>query len=100
MGYTIKPLVWIKRDHWVAETPSLHTGYMTICFEQGKFWANWDMTLPGTTDLDALKHAGQVWHNNWLSQFVELTPEPWEDRMGGQFTQEEIARAERGGDGW
>lgn len=24
----------------------------------------------------------------------------WEDRMGGQFTQEEIDRAARGGEGW
>ena len=24
----------------------------------------------------------------------------WEDRMGGQFTQEEIDRASRGGEGW
>jgi hypothetical protein len=31
---------------------------------------------------------------------VEPKVEPWEDRMGGQFTEEEIRRSERGGDGW
>lgn len=95
-----KQLVWVKRDHWVAETPASPLKYITICYEQGKYWASWDMTLPGCTDLDALKHAGQVWHNNWLKQWVELDPEPWQDRMGGQFTAEEIARSERGGEGW
>lgn len=36
-------------------------------------------------------------------KIAKLTPkysEPWEDRMGGQFTQEEIARSQRGGEGW
>jgi hypothetical protein len=31
---------------------------------------------------------------------LEPKVEPWEDRMGGQFTEEEIRRSERGGDGW
>lgn len=30
----------------------------------------------------------------------ESSDDSWEDRMGGQFTQEEIDRASRGGEGW
>jgi hypothetical protein len=103
MTCRFKPLNWIKRDSWFADTPASEFDYIAICYEDGKYWASWDLSLPGTTDLEALKLAAQVWHNEWLSEWIETTPtavEPWEDRMGGQFTQEEIARAERGGEGW
>ena len=103
MTFRFTPLKWIKRDSWVADTPASEFGYITISYEDGKFWASWDLSLPGCTDLEALKLAGQKWHNEWLSEWIELAPaveEPWEDRMGGQFTEEEIARAERGGEGW
>ena len=95
-----KPLVWIKRDCWVAETPATDLKRITIYLDDGLYWASWDMSLPGTADLDALKRAGQQWHEQWLCQWIEPDYEPWQDRMGGQFTAEEIARATRGGEGW
>jgi hypothetical protein len=100
MTLRFKQIEWIKRDVWVAETPASDLKRITIFFDEGKYWASWDLTLPGTTDLAALKRAGQQWHEQWLRQWVEPEPDPWEDRMGGQFTQEEINRAQRGGEGW
>ena len=35
-----------------------------------------------------------------LTPAKEPTPETWEDRMGGQFTAEEIEQSRRGGHGW
>jgi hypothetical protein len=35
-----------------------------------------------------------------LSKKFAPKVESWQDRMGGQFTEEEIRRSERGGDGW
>lgn len=36
-----------------------------------------------------------------IKQLESTKPvEPWFDRMGGQFTPEEIAESERGGHGW
>jgi hypothetical protein len=109
IGYTIKPLIWVKRDIWVADTPASILRHIGIVFEEGLYWASWDPRLPGTTDLEALKRQGQAWHNEWLEQFIHVVmpaeekiahSEPWEDRMGGQFTAEEIARAEHGREGW
>jgi hypothetical protein len=44
--------------------------------------------------------AGAVYRSNSLATALAATPvEPWEDRMGGQFTQEEIRRGDRGWEG-
>lgn len=76
MSGRFKPLAWVKRDHWVADTPASEFNYITICFEDGFYWASWDLLLPGTTDLDALKQAAQAWHEQWLEQFIDVQAEP------------------------
>jgi hypothetical protein len=44
----------------------------------------------------------KIFNAGWLAcQKATSKAEPWEDRSGGQFTQEEIRRStERGSDGW
>lgn len=37
---------------------------------------------------------------NRIEELKKKPAEPWVDRMGGQFTAEEIAESERGGHGW
>jgi hypothetical protein len=101
MKYTIKSLVWQNHTpdgSWFAASPSSPIGYLYIDLDDGLWWAAWDMSLAGTDDLESLKRAGQEHHNQWVKKFLQPEVEPWADRMGGQFTAEEIADAER--DGW
>lgn len=66
-----KPLNWIKRDYWIACTPASRFGDISIAYEEGLYWASWDLTLPGTKDLEELKQKGQEFHENYLKQFFE-----------------------------
>lgn len=67
---SIKPLEWIQRDVWIAYTPAFHLGYITIAYEEGKYWANWDCSIPGSDDLDSLFVAGQEYHNAFIQKFL------------------------------
>ena len=57
-----------------------------------------------TLVITNIKHQLQYtkWAVGQISKHQERAAEPssWEDRMGGQFTQEEIDRSRRGGEGW
>ncbi len=66
-----RPLKWTKHDYWFANTPASEFGYITICYEEGKYWASWDLSLPGTTDIESLKQAAQAWHEEWLMAWIE-----------------------------
>lgn len=66
-----KPLNWTKHDYWVADTPAIEFGYISITYEQGLYWASWDLYLSGTKDLEELKQKGQEFHENYLKQFFE-----------------------------
>lgn len=66
-----RPLKWIERDCWVADTPASEFGYITICYEEDKYWASWDLSLPGTIDLESLRQAAQAWHEEWLMAWIE-----------------------------
>lgn len=66
-----KQLEWIERDCLIAYTPASRIGYVSICYEQGLYWAGWDMTLRGVEELDVLKLAAQQFHEQFLMQYVE-----------------------------
>jgi len=66
-----KPLKWTKHDYWIAYTPAARFGDISIAYEEGLYWASWDLTLPGTKDLEELKRKGQEFHENYLKQFFE-----------------------------
>lgn len=71
-----KQLVWNKV---LGDTNDLFTvtaalEYFYINFEEGLWWASWDGSLPGTTDLESLKLAAQKHHEEYLMKFVEDEP--------------------------
>jgi len=77
-----KTLVWeSNRDHthFYVKAPARVPKYkkdvviqeMSITFEDGKFWPNWDMNLPGFLTLLAAQNAGQMAHEAYLRQFID-----------------------------
>lgn len=67
----IKKLEWVKRDMWIADTPASHRGYITISFEEGKYWPNWACSLPGSDDLETVMAQGQEFHDTFIKKFIE-----------------------------
>ncbi len=68
----IKQLEWIKRDMWIAYTAAQPiVGYITISFEQGKYWPNWNCSLPGADDLETVMAQGQEFHEKFIKQYLE-----------------------------
>lgn len=68
--YEIIPLSWIKRDFWVAETPAAGSGFISIAFEQGKYWPLWNCSLPGFDTLEEAMGAGQEFHNTFIKKYL------------------------------
>jgi len=66
----IKPLNWEKRDWWIAYTPAGHNGYISIAFEQDKYWPIWNCSLPGYDTLQEAMDQGQLFHNRYVENFV------------------------------
>jgi hypothetical protein len=68
-----KQLNWLPsgNNSYYAETPALHIKYIYIGYEQGLYWASWDMSIPGYNNLEELKQLGQQFHEDYLKQFFE-----------------------------
>lgn len=65
--------VWGDEQSFCALTPiaGIGSNLIYIHFEQGKYWANWDLTITGTTDLQSLKDDAQKKHDAWFDQWIE-----------------------------
>lgn len=66
----IKPLEWVKRDLWVAQTPAAQNGYIMIAFDQGKYWPVWNCVLPGYNTIEEAMTEGQKYHNAFVENFI------------------------------
>lgn len=115
----IKPLEWVGDGDCYAFADVTHQSY-SIDFEEGKYWANWDMSLPPFDTLQAAKAAAQA-----VAEIVarsalvyvpavepvgDIEPVAWymhlwneadeeikSDIRWGRPTSEDIARAEHNG---
>lgn len=68
----IKKLEWVKRDFWIAKSPSMNSGYLSIALEQGKYWPLWSWPpLTGFETLEEAINAAQEFHDAFLSQYLE-----------------------------
>jgi len=67
----IKALEWSKSDLDYAQSPAHRSGVLSICFEDDKYWANWDVSLPAFPTLDAAKAAAQSFHNAYIATWLE-----------------------------
>lgn len=73
-----KKLEWVpvygdERSCCAISPVSIHgSTHLYIYFEHEKYWANWDMTLAGTTNLQSLKDHAQQAHEAWLNQWIEI----------------------------
>jgi hypothetical protein len=72
MAYKFKPLQWVSRSPgcWIADTPSTRTNKMLIMYEEGMFWADWDLELEAKENPEDLMKSGQDYHDRWLTQFI------------------------------
>lgn len=68
----IKQLEWQGIDYPIAYNPAApRRGEFEIFYEQNKWWAGWDLSIPGMDNLDDLKALAQESHNNFIKGFIE-----------------------------
>jgi hypothetical protein len=70
MTLKLKPLVWGGVDYPYAKCPITGKEF-SLCFEQGAFYASWDLNLPGSNDLEALKQAAEEHRVDLVQPHVE-----------------------------
>lgn len=68
----VKPLVWTNASppSWHAVCPISRKGYI-IDREEGKWWACWNVDLPGFDDLDEAKAAAQSDYESRIRSALE-----------------------------
>ena len=82
-----KKLEWTKGDNcWLSKSPAhtcanyLYRGTFIIYFEEGKYWANWDLSLPGTDTLEELQEVAEKTHQEFFESFLDPV---WLDDQSG-----------------
>ncbi|TFE99448.1 hypothetical protein B5M44_04420 [Shinella sumterensis] len=72
----VKPLEWGGDGDCYAFADVTHQSY-SIVFEEGKFWSNWDMSLPPFGTIEAAKTAAQADYEQRIrSALVDVPVEP------------------------
>lgn len=68
----IKPLEWVEidEDYFEASSPASHNNRLVFTYEQGKYWAMWDLLLPGYESIDQVKAEGQKHHDQYVKDFI------------------------------
>lgn len=69
----IKPLKWIQSGdyYWMAQTPSVRSGYISISFEEERYWPNWSSELPCCYTLEEAQALAQEHHEAFIMKFLE-----------------------------
>jgi len=68
----LKPLMWEQRDTLFATCPITGKSF-SICHEEGKFWASWDLTLAGVTSPDPLMAAAEHWRESAVLPYLVMS---------------------------
>lgn len=60
------------KDNWIADSPSsrFQGRYLSIFFEEGKYWPVWDPSLPSYDTLEEAQKEGQIHHENFLKKYI------------------------------
>lgn len=65
-----RPVVGSEKDLY-APSPTTGSGGVFIHFEEGKYWASWDPTIPPVDDPEPLKDMAQVFHGAYFMRWLE-----------------------------
>jgi hypothetical protein len=69
-----KKLEWTKLDSWIAKTPASPSGFISIGYEDNRFWPLWNCDQKGIAGFESLEEAmtnGQEYHEKFLKQYLE-----------------------------
>lgn len=67
----VKPLIWQQKAFLLADSPAPRDGYFAIVEQDGLWYPSWDLSMPGSHDVEALKKHAQDFHNAYIMQFLE-----------------------------
>lgn len=70
MTLKLKPMNWGGIDYPSANCPITGQEF-SLRFEEGAFWASWDLNLPGSNDLESLKQKAEDHRLNLVLPHVE-----------------------------
>lgn len=76
----IAKLKWTQpcENNWTANTPASHLGYVTIWFEEGRYWPCYEMApAEGTDTLEESLKLCQKFHDEYIITWLE---EEYENR--------------------